>query len=124
MRRIPLVAALCAAFAACATPAPPPKPAPPPVPLDGTYRGTTTRFQSDVRTCPHPGLVLLVVQDGRFQFHWSYGVYVDSSVAGDGTIQGFGPNISLTGKRNGTHMEGDVTNGTCGLHFTVEKADH
>ncbi len=125
MRSIILAAALCAAVAACASspPKPPPPPAPPPVAVDGTYRGTSTRFQADSRTCPHPGLVLLVVYNHQFQYHWSYGVYIDASIAPDGTIQGSAPEFTLVGKRDGTHMEGDVTNGACGLHFTVVKTN-
>jgi hypothetical protein len=127
MRRISLMAAVCAALAACAPAAPPPPPqppAPPPVPIDGTYRGTSTRFQADSRACPHPGLVLLVVFNHQFQYHWSYGVYIDASIAADGSIQGTAPSFTLVGKRDGKHMEGDVTNGACGLHFTVVKTDH
>jgi hypothetical protein len=125
MRSIFLAAALCAAVAACTSspPKPPPPVAPPPVEVDGTYRGTATRFQADSRTCPHPGLVLLVVDNHQFQYHWSYGVYIDASIAPDGTIQGSAPEFTLVGKRDGEHMEGDVTNGACGLHFTVVKTD-
>jgi hypothetical protein len=127
MQSISLVAALCAGLAACAPPRPPPPPqppSPPPEPVDGTYRGTSTRFQADSRTCPHPGLVLLVVQNGQFQYHWSYGVYIDASIAPDGTIQGSAPSFTLVGKRDGKHMDGDVTNGECGVHFTVTKTDN
>ncbi|HTC12546.1 MAG TPA: hypothetical protein VK726_27605 [Acetobacteraceae bacterium] len=126
MRRYALLAALCAALAACAPAAPPaapPKPATPPEPIDGIYRGTSTRFQADLKSCPHPGLVLLVVQNHQFSYHWSYGVYVDGTVAEDGTVQGTAPSFTLVGKRDGKRMEGDVTNGTCGLHFTVIKTD-
>src|SRR5271156_5209923 len=114
MRSIFLAAALCAALGACAPPPPPPPAAPPPEPVDGTYRGTSTRFQADSRTCPHPGLVLLVVQNGQFQYHWGYGVYIDATIAGDGTIQGSAPSFTMIGKRDGKRMEGDVTNGNCG----------
>ena len=107
-----LAASLCAVLTACA---------PPPEPIDGTYRGTSTRFQADSRACPHPGLVLLVVQDSQFQYHWSYGVHIDASIAPDGTIRGSAPDFTLVGKRDGRHMDGDVTNGACGLHFTAVK---
>ena len=118
----PLVLTLCAALVACAPPPqPPPSAATPPEPVDGTYRGTSTRFQADSRSCPHPGLVLLVVQNSQFQYHWSYGVYIDASIAPDGTISGSAPDFTLVGKREGGHMDGDVTNGACGLHFTVVK---
>jgi hypothetical protein len=126
MRSIFKLAALCAALAACTPPPPQPPapPAPPPEPLDGTYRGTSTRFQADSRACPHPGLVLLVVQDGRFQFRWNYGTYIDATIAPDDTIQGSAPSFTLVGKHDGKRIEGDVTNGDCGLHFTVTKTDH
>ena len=55
--------------------------------------------------------MLLVVHDHQFQYHWSYGVYIDASIAPDGTIQGSAPEFTLVGKRDGKHMEGDVTNG-------------
>ena len=127
MRRFSLLAALCAALAACgptAPPSPPKPPPPPPVPIDGIYRGTSTRFQADLRSCPHPGLVLLVVQNHQFSYHWSYGVYIDGTVNEDGTIQGTAPSFTLVGRRDGKTMDGDVTNGACGLHFTVVKTDH
>jgi hypothetical protein len=127
LRCVPLLAALCGALAACAPakpPLPPAPPPPPPEPVDGTYRGTSTRFQADSRTCPHPGLVLLVVQNSQFQYHWSYGVYVDATIAPDGTIQGSAPSFTLIGKRDGKRIEGDVTNGNCGLHYTVVKTAH
>jgi hypothetical protein len=124
MRAIYLTVALCAAIAAC-TPAPPPKPpAPPPPPVDGVYRGTSTRFMARSRTCPHPGLVTIAVQNSQFEYHWAYRSYVDATIAPDGTIQGSGPDSTLVGKREGDKMEGDVTNGDCGLHFTVTRSDH
>jgi hypothetical protein len=119
-----LLAALCATLAACAPPPQPQPPAPPPEPVDGTYRGTSTRFQADSRNCPHPGLVLLVVQNSQFQYHWSYGVYIDATIAPDGTVRGSAPSFTLIGKRDGKRIEGDVTNGNCGLHYTVVKTAH
>jgi hypothetical protein len=107
-------------LAACASPPPPPTPqAPPAESVDGTYRGTSTRFQADARGCPHPGLVLLTVQNGQFQYHWSYGVYINATIAPDDTVQGSAPEFTLVGKRAGKRITGDVTNGACGLHFTV-----
>jgi hypothetical protein len=116
-----LFAALCAAATACAPP-PPPKPAPPPTPpvvIDGEYRGTSTRFQADSRACPHPGLVHFDVIDNRFQFRWDAKTYVDAAIAPDGTVTGGAERITLVGKQTGPKIEGDVTNGDCGLHFTV-----
>lgn len=112
---------------ACATPAKPPAPAasqPKPATVeftDGEYRGTTTRYQADSRACPHPGLVTLVVWDNRFQYRWDRETYVDATIEADGGVQGLAPGISLLGRLNGKRIEGDVTNGTCGLHFTVLK---
>ncbi len=121
--RFCLLGAVGAVLTACApTPPPPPKPAPPPAPpptIDGVYRGTSTRYQSDSRTCPHPGLVTLYVQNAQFSYRWDYTTWVDSSIDPDGTVRGQADRITLLGKRDGKHMEGDVTNGSCGLHFTV-----
>jgi hypothetical protein len=119
------LAALCPSLFGCSTP---PKPAPPePVvvktPADGTWRGTSTRFQADSRQCPHPGLVEFVVWKNQFQYRWDYHVYIDATILPDDTVQGSAPGISLVGKRNGPRMEGDLTNGTCGLHFTVRLVD-
>jgi hypothetical protein len=126
MRKFFSAAAIVVAMAACA-PAPPPPPptppAPPPLSVDGIYHGTATRFEARSRTCPHPGLVTIVVQNNQFQYHWAYQSYVDSTIAPDGTIQGTGPDSTLVGRRDGNRLEGDVTNGDCGLHFTVTKAD-
>ena len=120
------LAALCAALPACATPPqPPPAPAPPAKPaetIDGEYRGTSTRFQAENRACPHPGLVRLEVIGGRFQFRWDPRTWVDAAIAPDGAVTGNAERITLVGKQAGTRIEGDVTNGDCGLHFTVTRA--
>lgn len=105
-------------------PAPPPHaPAPTPEKIDGIYRGTSTRFQADSQTCPHPGPVTLYVQDGKFSYHWNYETWVDSFIYADGTVQGLAPGITLVGRKTGTTLEGDVTNGLCGLHFTTRWHD-
>ena len=123
--RAGLLAILVAALAACATPPPPAAPpAPPPKPpetLDGEYRGTSTRFQADSRACPHPGLVRRDVMNNAFQFRWDRDTYVDATIASDGTVSGGAERITLTGRRNGRRIEGDITNGNCGLHFTVTR---
>ena len=119
--RFCLLGALGAVLFACAPP-PPPKPVPPPrpaVPVDGVYRGTSTRFLAQSRTCPHPGLVTLYVQDARFYYRWDYATWIDAHIDPDGSVHGQGPRITLLGKRDGRHMDGDITNGLCGLHFTV-----
>jgi hypothetical protein len=122
--RAGLLAALCAAISACAAPPPPPPPAPPPKPpetIDGEYRGTSTRFQAQTRTCPHPGLVRFDVIDSRFQFRWDAATWVDAAIAPDGTVTGNAERITLVGKQAGAKIEGDVTDGDCGLHFTVTR---
>jgi hypothetical protein len=125
--RLCLLGALAAGLFACApAPAPAPQPAapaPPPEPIDGTYRGTSTRFQADNRTCPHPGLVTLYVQNAEFFYRWDYATWVDASIGADGTVHGQADRITLLGKRNGKRMEGDITNGQCGLHFTVTRQE-
>jgi hypothetical protein len=123
--RICFLGALGAVLFACA-PAPAPALKPPSVPtdpVDGVYRGTSTRYLAQSRTCPHPGVVTLYVQDNQFFYRWDYGTWVSASIAGDGTVRGQADRVSLLGKRDGKHMEGDVTNGVCGLHFTVNWHD-
>jgi hypothetical protein len=122
--RAGLVAALCVALSACAASPPPPPPAPPPKPpetIDGDYRGTSTRFQAQTRTCPHPGLVRLEVNDSKFQFRWDATTWVDAAIAPDGAVTGSAERITLVGKQAGSKIDGDVTNGDCGLHFTVTR---
>jgi hypothetical protein len=119
--RAGLFMAICAWLAACAAPPPPAPPAKPPVTIDGEYRGTSTRFQAESRACPHPGLVRLEVIDSRFQFRWNPTIWVDGTVAPDGTVTGGAERITLVGKQSGPMIEGDVTNGECGLHFTVTR---
>jgi hypothetical protein len=126
--RAAALSALCATLLACAQkPAPPPaSPAPPSSraePMEGTYRGSSTRFQADQKGCPRPGLVTIVVWDNRFQYRWDHKTYIDVVLNDDGSIQGSDADISLRGRRDGQRIEGDVTNGTCGLHFTLTKRD-
>jgi hypothetical protein len=119
--RLAVLAALCAGLGACAAKPPPPPPPPPkpPEPVDGEYRGTSTRFQADSRACPHPGLVHFYVVDHAFQYRWDYRTLVDAAIGPDGAVTGGAERITLVGRRTGPKIEGDVTNGNCGLHFTV-----
>jgi hypothetical protein len=124
--RAVLVLAACGSMVACASR--PPEPAAstaaaaaPRVATDGTYRGTSTRFQANRRDCPHPGLVTLYVQDHQFEYRWSPELYVDAAIDPDGTVHGIGPDVTLNGRRYGGTIDGDVTNGACGLHFTARK---
>lgn len=121
-----LFLAILATVAGCGSPPPPKPPAPPPprpASIDGIYRGTSTRFQADSKTCPHPGPVTLYVQDGKFSYHWDYGTWVDSVIYPDGTVQGQAERITLVGRKTDATLEGDVTNGLCGLHFTTRRHD-
>jgi hypothetical protein len=121
--RAAVLAAFCAALTACAAP-PPPAPVAPPKPpdtIDGEYRGTSTRFQAGNRTCPHPGLVRVEVIDSAFQFRWDGKTFVDGTIAADGTVTGGAERITLVGRQTGAKIEADVTDGDCGLHFTVTK---
>jgi hypothetical protein len=94
--------------------------APPPIrSADGTYRGTSTRFQSDQRGCPSPGLVVLRVLDGEFSYRWNREIAVMGTVAPDGLVQGASGDISLHGRVNGDTIEGDVSNPYCAYHFRV-----
>jgi len=65
--------------------------------------------------------VEIVVWDGRFQYRWDRQTYVDAVIGPDDAITGSGPGISLLGRRNGPRIDGDITNGICGLHFTLRK---
>jgi hypothetical protein len=121
--RLTLLVAVALLPAACGAP-----PAPTPAPRaseesSGTWRGTSTRFQAEAKSCPHPGLVMLQIWDDKFQFRWDGRTNVDSAIHADGSILGQAPGITLVGKRAGGRIEGDITNGACGLHFTVVKKD-
>jgi hypothetical protein len=119
-----LCASLCAVLAACAakptttSPATPPKSA---QAIDGEYVGTSTRFQAGSRACPHPGLVRIQVSGNAFQFRWSLDTWVNATIAADGAVRGSAEGITLVGRQTGPKIEGDVTNGACGLHFTVTR---
>lgn len=89
--------------------------------IDGEYRGTSTRFEADRRDCPHPGLLDFLVQGGRFEYRWSPYIYVLAAIAPDGSVQGEQSGVTLTGRLDGSKLSGDVTNGSCGLHFTTHR---
>ena len=120
--RVSIAAACCVAVGACGAKTPAPQPPPKPLEsVDGQYRGTSTRFQAESRACPHPGLVRLDVVGNAFQYRWDRNTWVDATIAPDGTITGGAERITLVGKLTGPKLEGDVTNGNCGLHFTLTK---
>src|ERR1700758_2973735 len=121
IRLAAVLAACCAALAACGSPPPPPPPPKPAFEVDGYYRGTSTRFQAESRACPHPGLVDFQVIQHQFQYRWDYKTFVMATIAPDGSVTGGAERITLVGKQDGPVIEGDVTNGNCGLHFTVKQ---
>ncbi len=124
--RLTLLLALSLLPVACGAP-PPPPPTPPKPPEEssaGIWRGTSTRFQAESRACPHPGLVTLQVWDDKFQYRWDGKTWVDAEIGSDDVVRGQAPGITLIGKRAGSRIEGDITNGDCGLHFTVMKKDN
>ena len=127
-----LFLATLASVAGCGSPSPPKPPVPPPTApapaaapdkIDGIYRGTSTRFQAESRTCPHPGPVTLYVQNGKFSYQWDYATWVDSFIYAGGVVQGQAAGITLVGRKTDSTLEGDVTNGLCGLHFTTRWHD-
>ena len=122
--RAPLVLGCAAFLAACAAPSKPaPMAAAPAAPpnWDGAYHGTSTRFRAAARDCPHPGLLTLYVAQGAFYYPWIQGTDVTATIGPDGVVSGGGPGITLSGKAHGHDMVGDVTDGVCGLHFTVRR---
>jgi hypothetical protein len=123
-----LLALLAAGCAAPKPPPPPPKPVVTQDQVDGLYRGTSTRFQADSRRCPSPGLVTLHVAGSQFTYRWSGAVQVPAVILPDGSVQGQLGDVSLTGQvampppgapDKAPRIEGDVTNGLCGVHYTV-----
>ena len=89
----------------------------------GEWRGSTTRFQSDSRSCPRPSLLTVVVWDDRFEFRWDVNTRLNVAIEADGNVHAEAAGVSLTGKRDGNRMVGDATNGSCGLHFTLNKVE-
>ena len=70
---------------------------------------------------PASWLVTIEVNANAFQFRWDPRTWVDATIAADGTVTGGAESITLVGRLTGSRIEGDVTNGNCGLHFTVTK---
>ncbi len=87
---------------------------------DGDYRGTQTRFQVLRRNCPRPAILSLSVRNGVAYYRWT-DMYIPVSVLSNGTMSGSAPGVQLTGTHDGTTMQGDVTDGQCGLHFTLKR---
>jgi hypothetical protein len=95
-------------------------PVAPTVSDDGDYRGTATRFQVLRRTCPRPGIVHASVRSGVMFYRWA-SQDIQVSVLNNGTLSGALPGVQLTGTHDGTTIQGDVTDGQCGLHFTLKR---
>jgi hypothetical protein len=87
---------------------------------DGDYRGTATRFQVLRRTCPRPSLLSASVRNGIMFYKWEY-QQIQVSVLTNGAVSGALPGVRLTGTYDGTIIQGDVTDGQCGLHFTLKR---
>lgn len=87
---------------------------------DGDYRGTATRFQVLRRTCPRPAILKLSVRNGVMFYRWD-NQFIQVSVLSNGTLSGSLPGVRLTGTHDGTTMQGNVTDGQCGLHFTLTR---
>ncbi len=116
--RIGLV--LLCALTACGTPAPPAKPKPVGT-IDGLYRGTSTRFVAQDRSCPHPGLVKFTVNDRAFHYRLNGPTSIDAMIDPGGTVSGQSAGYNLTGDWDGQKIEGDVVSVVCALHFRAVK---
>src|SRR5205814_1299618 len=79
----------------------------PPQTVDGEYHGTSTRFQAEKRTCPHPGLVRFDVIGRAFQFRWDGNTLVDATIGPDGTLSGGAERITLVGRQTNQKIEAD-----------------
>ena len=102
------------ALGACTTPVAPT------VSSDGDYRGSSTRFQVLRRTCPRPGLLHLPVRSATLFYPWG-GQFIQVSILNNGTLSGSLPGVQLTGTHDASTLQGDVTDGQCGLHFTLKR---
>jgi len=96
------------------------QPVTPTISGDGDYRGSATRFQVLSRTCPRPSLLSINVRNGVMFYRWE-GQVIQVSVLSNGTLTGTLPGVQLTGTHDGTIMQGNVTDGQCGLHFTLKR---
>lgn len=89
--------------------------------IDGLYKGSSTRYQADRRSCPHPGLVNIYVQDRQFTYRWDRATDVPGSIDGTGTVSGGAGDITMSGHQQGDMLTGDLSNGSCSLHFTTRR---
>ena len=66
-----------------------------------------------------PGLLNIPVRSGVMFYRWE-NQYIQVRVHGGG-VSGSLPGVQLTGTYDGTIIQGDVTDGQCGLHFTLKR---
>lgn len=124
-----LAALLVLGPSGCATPPPAPEPAPTPESPGGVrgdfevlYRGTSTRFQADQRSCPSPGLVTVRIENNGFTYRLGGRVLIETTIAPDGTLSGREQDFSVTGTATENKIEGDVKSPHCGYHFVARRA--
>jgi hypothetical protein len=91
-----------------------------PINPDGDYKGSATRFQVLRPSCPRPGLLTVSVRGGIMYYKWE-NQFIQVSVQSNGTLSGSLPGVQLTGTHDGTIIQGNVTDGQCGLHFTLKR---
>jgi hypothetical protein len=92
---------------------------------DGDYRGTATRVQALRRDCPRPSRMLsqrIIVRSGVMFIPWG-DQFIQASVLSNGTVSGSLPGVELTGSHDGTTIQGDVKDGQCWLHFTLQRIE-
>jgi hypothetical protein len=89
------------------------------------YRGASTRFQADSKTCPSPGLVTIRPQNGVFTYRLGGRVTIETTIIGDGTLAGNGAGANqdyvISGTATAAKIEGDIRNGQCGYHFRATR---
>jgi hypothetical protein len=104
-------------------------PLPPVTSFDGSYRSTiktTHPFVGQVNTwCDTPGQPIITVRDGQFAYtlpHPNVSVNLDltfaATIAQDGSFYGENVTGSISGRVDGTHMEGKIDGSGCVYAFT------
>lgn len=118
---VALMALLGIGLGACAEPAPAPVARATPGGVSGDfevlYRGASTRYQADARTCPSPGLVAIRPENGVFTYRLGGRVSIETTIIGDGTLAGNAQDYAITGTATADKIEGDIQSPQCGYHF-------
>jgi hypothetical protein len=65
-------------------------------------------------------LLRLSVRNGVMFYPWE-GQFIQASVLDNGMVTGTLPGVQLSGNQDGPIIRGDVTDGRCGIHFTVKR---